>query len=73
MFLVGLVVLSLIGALVVWLRERTPQSMEAHMKAFERELDALSPKTPIEAGPRRRRPPSPERRDRPHPRGPTAG
>jgi hypothetical protein len=54
-FLVAFVVLSLLGALVLWWRDRAPRSMEAHMKAFERELDALSPDTPIGPPPRRRR------------------
>ena len=47
-FLLAFLVLSLLGALVLWVRDgrRTPRSMEAHMKAFERELDALSPDTP---------------------------
>jgi len=63
-FLVAFLMLSLIGAFVLWLRERAPRSMEAHMKAFERELDALSPETPIGQSPRRRRPPP-----RPRPRG----
>jgi hypothetical protein len=48
LFLLGVVVLSLLGGLVLWLRERSPQSMEAHMKAFERQLEALSPESPPE-------------------------
>ena len=58
-FLVAVVVLSMLGGLVLWLRDRTPRSMEAHMKAFERELQALSPETPLE--PDRRRRPMPPR------------
>jgi len=46
-FLVAFVLLSLMGAVVLWLRDRTPSSMEAQMRAFERELDALSPDAPI--------------------------
>ncbi|MGH9224316.1 MAG: hypothetical protein ACRD2W_11175 [Acidimicrobiales bacterium] len=54
-FLVAFLVLSLLGAFVLWVRDRGPRSMEAHMKAFERELHALSPDAPIEE-PRKRRP-----------------
>jgi hypothetical protein len=57
-FLLAFVVLSLLGALALWWRDRGPRSMEAHMKAFERELDALSPDTPIGPPARRRRPSS---------------
>ena len=67
-FLVAVVVLSLLGGLALWLRDRAPRSMEAHMRAFERELQALSPETELDAGPRKRRP-----ADRPRPRGPSAG
>ena len=59
-FLVGFLVLSLIGAFVLWMRDRKPRSMEAHMRAFERELHALSPDAPIEQ-PRRRRADPPSR------------
>lgn len=64
-FLVAFLVFSLVGAFVLWIRERAPRSMEAHMKAFERELDALSPQTPIGPSARRRRPAS---RPAPRPR-----
>jgi hypothetical protein len=65
-FLLGVVVLSLLGGFVLWLRERSPQSMEAHMKAFERQLEALSPdSTPEHA----RRRPSPRAEARPRTRG----
>jgi hypothetical protein len=37
------VVLSLIGCAVLWMRSRQPGSMEAHIRDFERELDALAP------------------------------
>jgi hypothetical protein len=37
------VVISLIGFLVLWLRQRRPQSMEHSMRAFTKELDALAP------------------------------
>lgn len=36
-------VLSLIGCGILWLRSRQPGSMEAHIRDFERELDALAP------------------------------
>jgi hypothetical protein len=52
-FLLGVIVLSLLGGLVLWLGERSPRSMDAHIKAFERELEALSPEaTPEQARPR---------------------
>ena len=40
------VVLSLIGCGVLWMRSRQPGSMEAHIRDFERELDALAPDHP---------------------------
>ncbi len=36
-------VLSLAGCLVLWFRSRQPGSMEAHIRDFARELDALAP------------------------------
>ena len=47
-------VLSLAGCLVLWLRMRQPRSMDAHIRDFARELDALAPGSPID---RRMRPP----------------
>ena len=35
--------LSLAGCLVLWFRSRQPGSMEAHIRDFARELDALAP------------------------------
>ena len=63
--------LSLLGCLVLWLRSRQPGSMEAHIRDFERELDALAPGSPTD---RRARPtPRDERRpggdQSPDPRG----
>ena len=49
-FLLAFVVLSLIGGFALWLRERGPRSMEAHIRDFERQREALSPGAP----PRRR-------------------
>jgi hypothetical protein len=37
------VVLSIIGCMVLWLRNRRPRSMNAHMAEFARELEALAP------------------------------
>lgn len=42
-FLMVFVVLSLVGGLMLWWRERGPHSMEAHMREFERQREALSP------------------------------
>jgi hypothetical protein len=64
-FLMVFVVLSLFGGLVLWWRERGPRSMEAHMREFERQREALSP-GPLPAK-RRRSAPSP------HLRGPRSG
>jgi hypothetical protein len=36
-------VLSGIGFLVLWLRNRPPRSVDAHIRAFSRELEALAP------------------------------
>ena len=50
--------LSLVGCAILWLRSRQPGSMEAHIRDFERELDALAPdrqvrpRTPREDEPR---------------------
>lgn len=53
-------VLSLIGCGVLWLRSRQPGSMEAHIRDFERELEALAPGNPLDR-PRPR--PNPPRDD----------
>ncbi|HTJ76086.1 MAG TPA: hypothetical protein VL337_12065 [Acidimicrobiales bacterium] len=50
--------LSLLGCGVLWLRHRTPQTMDAHIRDFARELEALAPEPPPPA-PRPRRPPAP--------------
>lgn len=56
LFLLAFLLLTLAGGLVLWLRERGPRSMEAHIREFERELQALSPETPLgpQPPPRRR-------------------
>jgi hypothetical protein len=46
--------LSGIGCLVLWLRSRQPRSMDAHIRDFARELDALAPDRAPD-----RRPPGP--------------
>ena len=56
------VILSLIGCGVLWMRSRQPGSMEAHIRDFERELDALAP----DRQPR----PRPPRADEPEQRWP---
>lgn len=40
------VVLSLVGCGILWMRSRQPGSMEAHIRDFERELNALAPDRP---------------------------
>jgi hypothetical protein len=37
------VVLSLVGSVVLWLRNRRPTTMESSIKDFSRELGALAP------------------------------
>jgi hypothetical protein len=37
--------ITLIGCLVLWLRHRKPHTMEAHMREFTRELEALAPES----------------------------
>jgi hypothetical protein len=48
-------VLSVVGFLVLWLRNRPPRSVDAHIRAFARELEALAP----EAEPQRPMPSPP--------------
>ncbi len=45
------VVLTLCGCLFLWLRSRPPRSMEAHIRDFAAELEALSPDKPVNPGP----------------------
>lgn len=55
--------LSLVGCGILWARSRKPGSMEAHIRDFERELDALAPGSPHDRfGPPR---PGSPRRDEP--------
>ncbi len=66
-YLLAFIALSALGAALLWLRERRPRSMESHMKAFERELQALSPDAPL--GPQPRPRPPQRRGNRPSQRG----
>lgn len=54
-FLLGFVVLTAVGALVVWLRERRPRSWDSGMDEFARTLRALSPEAPVDDGSERSR------------------
>lgn len=42
-YLIGAVVLAVIGGLIVWLRHRQPRSVDANMASFRRGLSALAP------------------------------
>ena len=55
--------LSLIGCGILWMRSRQPGSMEAHIRDFERELDALAPDRQC------RQPPRGDEPDRRQPHG----
>jgi hypothetical protein len=44
-YLVGAVVVAVIGGLVVWLRHRQPKSVDATMESFRRGLDVIAPQT----------------------------
>lgn len=43
LFLGIALVVSMVGCLVLWVRHRQPRSMDAHIRDFARELDALAP------------------------------
>jgi hypothetical protein len=49
-YLIGAVLLAIIGGLVVWLRHRQPKSVDANVESFQRGLRALAPDSP---GPKR--------------------
>ena len=49
LYLVAVIVVSVIGGLVVFLRNRKPTSMEAGIDAVHRELKALAPERRGEA------------------------
>jgi hypothetical protein len=56
--------ITLVGCLILWLRHRKPHTMEAHIREFTRELEALAPEA-------RSRPTRTARAARTaHPRGP---
>jgi hypothetical protein len=61
--------LSLVGCLALWLRSRQPGSMEAHIRDFERELDALAPGSPHDRQRGRFAPRDPRRDEGPEPGG----
>ncbi len=42
-YLGAVIVLSLVGCLILWVRNREPRSMEARMREFSKELQALAP------------------------------
>jgi hypothetical protein len=42
--------LSFLGVLVLWMRSRPPKSVDAHIRAFSRELEALAPDSPATPG-----------------------
>jgi hypothetical protein len=42
-YLIGAVVLAVIGGLAVWLHHRQPKSVDANMASFRRGLNALAP------------------------------
>lgn len=44
-YLIGAVVLAVIGGTVVWLRHRQPKSVDANVASFNRGLRALAPET----------------------------
>ncbi len=43
-FLMIAVVISVVGGIVLYLRNRTPSSMEAGIDNFRREMEALAPR-----------------------------
>jgi len=45
-YLIGAVVLAVIGGLVVWLHHRQPKSVDANVESFHRGLRALAPDPP---------------------------
>lgn len=54
-FLLIVLVVSAVGSLVVWLRHRSPTTLESSIEAFQRELDALAPPDDDPGRPDRRR------------------
>lgn len=46
-FLLGVVVISAVGTLVLWLRFREPRAWDWQIREFRRTLEALSPESPL--------------------------
>jgi maltodextrin utilization protein YvdJ len=42
-FLLIVLVVSGVGTLILWLRHRSPSTLESGIDAFQREMDALAP------------------------------
>jgi hypothetical protein len=42
-YLIGAIVLAVLGGIAVWLRHRKPKSVDANMASFKRGLNALAP------------------------------
>lgn len=42
-FLLIVLVVSAVGSLILWLRHRSPSTLESGIEAFQREMDALAP------------------------------
>ena len=76
-YLIGAVVLAVIGGVVVWWRHRKPTSVHANMASFHRGLRALAPddadRTATHTGPRLLEPPADGRRAVTVSRQPTTG
>lgn len=53
-YLIGAVVVAVIGGLLVWLHHRQPKSVDANMASFRRGLNALAPEPGSPGGPGRR-------------------
>lgn len=64
-YLIGAVVVAVIGGVLVWLHHRQPKSVDANMASFRRGLNALAPDAGPVGGPSRRD----ESRVRPAPAG----
>jgi hypothetical protein len=45
-YLIGAIVLAIIGGIVVWLYHRQPKSVDANVESFQRGLRALAPGPP---------------------------
>jgi hypothetical protein len=66
-YLIGAVVLAIIGGLAVWLHHRQPKSIDANVDAFQRGLQAIAPDS-SRPGPLRPPPATPEGAVRVRPR-----